>query len=57
MFSGRRLVEQQWCVSLEDCTLVPLIVMVKELVALGGELKIGNYTIEVYQLGVYMYTD
>ena len=41
--------EQQWYVSLEDCMLVPLIVMVKELVALGGELKIGNYAIEVYQ--------
>ena len=41
--------EQQWGTSLEDCTLVPLIVMAKELVALGRELKIGNYAIEVYQ--------
>ena len=49
MFSGKRLVEQQWGTSLEDCTSVPLIVMAKELVALGRELKIGNYAIEVYQ--------
>ena len=39
--------------SLEDCTPMPLIVidsvMVKELVGLGEELKIENYTTEVYQ--------
>ena len=44
MFSGRRLVELQWCMTLDDCTSMPLIVinsvMVKELVGLGEELKI-----------------
>ena len=36
--------EMQWCMTLEDCTSVPLIVIVK-LVALEGELKIGKYAI------------
>ena len=44
--------ELQWCMTLEDCTSVPLIVMVK-LVALGGELKIGKYAIIVYTGGMY----
>ena len=33
--------ELQWCMTLEDCTPMPLIVMVK-LVALGEELEDGE---------------
>ena len=45
--------ELQWCMTLDDCTLMPLIVIVK-LVALEGELKIGNYVIIVYTGGMYV---
>ena len=45
--------ELQWCMTLDDCTLMPLIVIVK-LVALEGELKIGNYAIIVYTRGMYV---